>query len=587
MTSCSFTSTGRTFTLSVIETDYSREKNTSTIKWEISISGGGSQWYDSYCKAIVNGSTVFNETKTWSSGTFPAKDGSVSGYIYNVSHDSEGKGSVSFYIEGYSEVYSTKSASDSLTLTTIPRATPAPSISCDVESTTSFTLTPYASFSHSVSISFGTINKYLKTDGTLSDSEVKYDTSIRTWNFNADKSYYKQFNKKSGQGSITVRTYSGSTLVGSKSGTLTIIANQALCSPVITGTVVDTLNKTELGLTKNDLIKYVSKPELTTTIQITAPNDNNATLSFLQVAGKTISDLTTRVFPIENPLNKSFLVKAINSRDFPTEIVISASGEFIDYILPTITITSAKRTEPTTGDAIIEYKGDYYNGKFSDAVSNELVVTWKYKEKGGDEYTNGGTSTPTIKDNTFSGAINVDGLLDYKKQYDIIVIATDKLSATQSNTQIPRGFPIFWWSENFVDILTELRVDGTPVGFIIDSGSNSNGNWIKFSDGTMICHKRQIFSNTPIKNTWGNLVESDMLSLGEFPQSFVGEYPNVFIMPWQPFFIDRVYSPSRTSWGEFNAVRPGGRTSDGMDVTVSCFAIGKWKAETNAILELE
>lgn len=478
MASCSFTSTGRTFTLNVSESSYSIENNTSNIYWEINISGGGTQWYNSYCKAIVNGSVVFNESKSWGSGVFPAKDGSVSGYIYNIPHDSEGKASVSFYIEGYSEVYSTKSASGSLTLTTIPRATPAPNITCDVENTTSFTLTPYASFSHSVSISFGTTNKYLKTDGTLSNSEVKYDTSIRTWNFNADKSYYKQFNKKSGQGSITVRTYSGSTLVGSKSGTLTVVANQALCSPVITGTVIDT-NETTKTLTGNEnvIIKYKSIPRITTQIQITSPNDDNATLSYLQVAGNNISDLTQRVFDVQNPTQNSFIIKAINSRDYSTETPLTASTGFIDYILPTITITSAKRTEPTTGDATIEYKGDWFNNKFSENVPNTLTLTWKYKENGQTAYTSGGTLTPTIKDNTFSGTINVDGLFNYLKQYDVIIVVEDKLTSVDSAVvNIPRGFPIFWWSENFVDILGELRINGNNP-FLYSEDETVIGKW--------------------------------------------------------------------------------------------------------------
>ena len=34
MASCSFVSTGRTFKLSVTETKYSVENNTSTVKWE-------------------------------------------------------------------------------------------------------------------------------------------------------------------------------------------------------------------------------------------------------------------------------------------------------------------------------------------------------------------------------------------------------------------------------------------------------------------------------------------------------------------------------------------------------------------------
>lgn len=503
MASCSFTSTGRTFTLNVSESSYSIENNTSNIYWEINISGGGTQWYDTYCKAIVNGSVVFNENKSWSSAVFPAKDGSVGGYIYNIPHDSEGRASVSFYIEGYSEVYDTKSASGSLTLTTIPRATPAPNITCDVENTTSFTLTPYANFSHSVSISFGTINKYLKTDGTLSNSEVKYDTNIRTWNFNADKSYYKQFNKKSGQGSITVRTYSGSTLVGSKSGTLTVVANQALCSPVITGTVIDT-NETTKALTGNEnvIIKYKSTPRVTTQIQITSPNDDNSTLSYLQVAGNNISDLTQRVFDVQNPTQNSFIIKAINSRDYSTETPLTASAGFIDYILPTITITSAKRTEPTTGDAIIEYKGDWFNGNFSENVPNTLTLTWKYKEKGQTAYTNGGTLTPTVKDNTFSGTINVDGLFNYLKQYDVIIVVEDKLTSIDSAVvNIPRGFPIFWWSENFVDILGELRINGNNP-FLYSKYETVIGRWI---DGKPI-YRKVIQSISPISlNTWSAL----------------------------------------------------------------------------------
>lgn len=492
--------------LYVNETSISVENNTSIASWELWIGRTYASDYPMYGTPTINisisGKSAYSGSPYFALPSVTQNGVKLlSGTVSDISHNSDGtivSNAVSFSWTGSGFNPNSVYGSGTYYTTTIPRATPAPSITCDVENTTSFTLTPYANFSHSVSINFGTINKYLKTDGTLSNSEVKYDTSIRTWNFNADKSYYKQFDKKSGQGSITVRTYSGSTLVGSKSGTLTIVANQALCSPVITGTVVDTLDKTGLGLTENDLIKYVSKPELTANIQITAPNDNNATLSFLQVAGNTISDLTTRVFPIENPLNKDFLIKAINSRDFSTEQAIGVSGKFIDYILPTITITSAKRTEPTTGDAIIEYKGDWFNGNFSENVPNTLTLTWKYKEKGQTVYTSGGTLTPTVKDNTFSGTINVDGLFNYLKQYDVVILVEDKLTSVDSGVvNIPRGFPIFWWSENFVDVLGELRINGKPiydVGDIFLSTRDENpsskfgGKWELFGKGkTLVC----------------------------------------------------------------------------------------------------
>lgn len=481
--------------LYVNETSTSVENNTSTASWELWIARTYASDYPMYGTPTINisisGKSAYSGSPYFALPSVTQNGVKLlSGTVSDIAHNSDGtivSNAVSFSWTGSGFSPNSVYGSGTYSTATIPRATPAPNITCDVENTTSFTLTPYANFSHSVSISFGTINKYLKTDGTLSNSEVKYDTSIRTWNFNADKSYYKQFNKKSGQGSITVRTYSGSTLVGSKSGTLTVVANQVLCSPVITGTVIDT-NETTKTLTGNEnvIIKYKSTPRITTQIQITSPNDDNSTLSYLQVAGNNISDLTQRVFDVQNPTQNSFIIKAINSRDYSTETPLTASSGFIDYILPTITITSAKRTEPTTGDAIIEYKGDWFNGNFSENVPNTLTLTWKYKEKGQTAYTSGGTLTPTVKDNTFSGTINVDGLFNYLKQYDVIIVVEDKLTSVDSAVvNIPRGFPIFWWSENFVDILGELRINGNNP-FLYSEDETVIGKWY---DGKILYRK--------------------------------------------------------------------------------------------------
>lgn len=127
---------------------------------------------------------------------------------------------------------------------------------------------------------------------------------------------------------------------------------------------------------------------------------------------------------------------------------------------------------------------------------------------------------------------------------------------------------------NLVGAVNEVN---SALSTIIESGSNSNGNWIKYSDGTMMCYKREIFSGIAVQNSWGNMLESTKLDLGNFPQEFVGNYPNFFIMPWQAFFVERAYSASLTSWGSFYAVRPGSAGTSSMDVTVSCFAIGRWK----------
>lgn len=113
---------GRTYTLSVTEQSYSATANTSVVKWTLTASGGSS-WMDYYLYASVNGTVVYNQSGSWSKGSFPAATGSTSGTM-TISHNSNGAKSIGFYIEGYAVQYSTKSASGSMNLTTIDRTAP-------------------------------------------------------------------------------------------------------------------------------------------------------------------------------------------------------------------------------------------------------------------------------------------------------------------------------------------------------------------------------------------------------------------------------------------------------------------------------
>lgn len=53
---------------------------------------------------------------------------------------------------------------------------------------------------------------------------------------------------------------------------------------------------------------------------------------------------------------------------------------------------------------------------------------------------------------------------------------------------------------------------------IVDSGSNANGNWVRFADGTMICTHR-MFSASGITTPYGSLFRTDSTSWN-FPQPF-------------------------------------------------------------------
>ena len=127
---------------------------------------------------------------------------------------------------------------------------------------------------------------------------------------------------------------------------------------------------------------------------------------------------------------------------------------------------------------------------------------------------------------------------------------------------------------NFEELDTAVKAIQNTLSKIIESGSNTNGSYIKFSDGTMICRKYINFGQKAISNKWGSFYESEKITIGNYPKPFI-ETPQIFIMPLNTFFIEKESSSiSKTSWGDFYATRPASAT---MYIPVDCFAIGKWK----------
>lgn len=55
---------------------------------------------------------------------------------------------------------------------------------------------------------------------------------------------------------------------------------------------------------------------------------------------------------------------------------------------------------------------------------------------------------------------------------------------------------------------------------IIDSGSNSNGRYVKYQDGTMICYGTTSTS-LAIASAWGNLYNTASTIVTTFPSSFI------------------------------------------------------------------
>ena len=122
------------------------------------------------------------------------------------------------------------------------------------------------------------------------------------------------------------------------------------------------------------------------------------------------------------------------------------------------------------------------------------------------------------------------------------------------------------------------------IGTIVESGSNENGNWIKYADGTMICTATKVFENISVTNSWGSLYETEELTLGSFPQQFISTPTGINCNmitnnnsneKGSAGFVEYIVQTNNTSWGKTAIAKPV--SSPAVNIGLSLIAIGKWK----------
>lgn len=109
---------------------------------------------------------------------------------------------------------------------------------------------------------------------------------------------------------------------------------------------------------------------------------------------------------------------------------------------------------------------------------------------------------------------------------------------------------------------------------IYDSGSNSNGSWIRFNDGTMVCTKNLI-GTTGRFNLWANGTYYMDIQNGNWPLSFTKlddiQVTNAHNQMWCC-----CSNHSLVSAGVTRLVRPDDGGS-GQNYNINIMGIGKWK----------
>ena len=428
-----------------------RDKNQTTISWEAV--GGGTYTGDPVVcelRVTIDGNVVFYRDATSGNKTNCSIGQVLASGQKVITHNNDGSRRVAMKMEAGIYVWAiNKDGSATFDLDTIPRASTIGASGANIGSNTTIVVNRKSTaYTHSIAYKFGSLSGYITADGKTSNSESKY--SATTISFAIPTSFYAQIpNAKNGTCTLTIKTYSGSTQIGdAQTCTLTVTAPQATCAPSVSGTVVDSNDATKALTGDNSkLVRYYS----TALCTITATAKNSATISDKKIGGAAVSGNTRSISKVEQN-TVSFYAK--DSRGY--EATANVGFTLIPYVLLTNN-SSGQRTDPTSGNAKLTIKGDFFNGSFG-TVANALSVKYRIAPSGG-SYGDYVDVTPTTTGDSYSATVPLSGL-DYESEYTIQIAAADKLASVTKTVTIRRGIPVFDWGENDFAFHVPVYVDG-------------------------------------------------------------------------------------------------------------------------------
>ena len=439
------------------------EDNSTIINWSCGFHPG----HKYYLNAIKMSSVVINGVEVYSGGTYSNitdyQDRTFASAVLKIAHTPDG--SKSFTISGFSGwIYAsgtTYASSQTFTLPTIPRASSVSCSTANIGSNATITINrASSSFTHTLTYSFGSLS------GTIATK-----TSSTNISWTIPTTFYGQIpNSKSGTGTITCDTYSGSTLIGSKSTSFTATVSESASKPTLSPTAVDS-NSATTALTGNNskFIKYYSNASVATGAQAR----NSATLKSQKITcgAKSLTSASGTINAVESG---SFTFSATDSRGYTTTQTLNKT--LIEYIKLTCSLNAGAPT--TAGVATLKISGNYWDGTFG-KVANTLTVQYRYKAQGG-SYGSWTTVSATKSNNTYNATATISGL-NYQTTYVFQARAIDKLATINTDEQARRTTPIFDWSKNDFNVNGTLKINNTnifdliyPVGSFYISAKSTN-----------------------------------------------------------------------------------------------------------------
>lgn len=295
-----------TYTLAISEGDYDIANNTSPVSYTFTLIDDNDWFWNNWGTAISYTLTINGEDITGSIPAHSTKTQTITSGTKTVTHDANGAKSLTFGFSvtdtsGRSYTSGTASASKSISLTVIPRASSMSLSPADPTTTATVTAAvtrASTSFTHTITTA------YNGTTYTLGTAKFGESTSITIPS--GIKTAMKSGNVASVSLPLTLTTYNGTTVIGTKDysltvraplATVTMSASSVACNANVTWTLAnyDTSVCTyTVTRSYNNTVRYTDQTKGTTTSKAVA-NATFETYITESASGTVTTKVTTYV----------------------------------------------------------------------------------------------------------------------------------------------------------------------------------------------------------------------------------------------------------------------------------------------------
>lgn len=301
-----------------------------------------------------------------------------------------------------------------------------------------------SSYTHTLKYSF---------NGATGTIATKTSATSYVWTPPASIFYSKIPNAVSGYGTITCETYDGNSLIGTSTCGFYAYAVKSNCLPSVSGSVVDTNEKT-IALTGNSaiLVQYLSKPKAT----LTATAKNSATIKTIQIENPVGLVATTSPYTFDTVYSDEFRFKATDSRGYSTVETVDIKNFILYEPCYFDIVPIATRIESTSTTATATLNGYCFKGSFG-SQSNAITVKYRYKTSSG-AYGSYVAITPTWNsDGTFSATVTINGL-SLDETYTIEFVVEDKLTSFPVESVLGQSVGDFRIAKDYVFAKNNLYI---------------------------------------------------------------------------------------------------------------------------------